>query len=399
MSQISSYFLLYHGAKKLHVRWNTVSEDAVIFFWDRYQKNIKNLSEGRLVGLKNSARRLSMDIYKSMLVRVLDWLNEDQELEDFVTGISGLCESQAFVTHDSGDAQPTIRNVLASLPGPTSFHPSLTWSIIQLAQRASTNKLPKSVQERRTQACLRALYYIPGAIRDILAPYALGKHYCLEILPLLNSSDSLTIINELWGTPDYDVALSVRCLAAVMSAFMITPPHKVLDNFVAPDLGFIGDDNSGKQFLAKRLRVDADEDGGVVPEYDLRSDSARLRNIVRFLADIKDTLQYMNTSWWTFNDADSIRQERQTLYDARRTEEYRIGRGTFDQQGDRASRAFVPAAQQDLIAVTLEILARDPVKNAATSERDAFRNAWMKLTQVASAQVRTQTSVLPEFRS
>lgn len=57
--------------------------------------------------------------------------------------------------------------VLATLLSPATFHDQLPWSIFQLSQRA--------------------LYYIAGEIRDVLAPYAAGTHYCPEILLLLNS--------------------------------------------------------------------------------------------------------------------------------------------------------------------------------------------------------------------
>ncbi|KAI9439609.1 hypothetical protein H4582DRAFT_2097788 [Lactarius indigo] len=401
----SFFSVLYHGAKQMHDRWGTVSDGILKAIRDRHEYKAKSLSEGMMSKFANSGKRISMGIYKGTLVRTLHWLNEDRELEAFADGIPGLCESNALAEANNGDTQRTIRDVLVALPGPTNFQVSLPWSIIQLAQRAFTNQLPKSVQQRRTRASLKALYYIPGAIRDVLAPYAAGKHYCLEILPLLNTPESLDIIDELWDTPNDDVALSVRCTAAVVAAFMITPPQRTLDNFVAPDVAFIWDDNIGKQFLTKRLRVGVDADSGLVPEYHPRSDSARLRNIVRFLTDINDTLRYINTQWWTSDNADSIRRERRELFDTRHTEEYRIGHGTFDQQGDRASPAFVPAAQQDLITVTLEILARDPVANAATSQRDAFREACVQLAQGASTRARAQalshtqgrTRVLSEF--
>ncbi|KAH8977819.1 hypothetical protein EDB86DRAFT_3091418 [Lactarius hatsudake] len=386
---LSFFSVLYRGAKQLHDRWGAVNRSMVKSFGDRYENKAKSLSEGMISNIEISAKRISMDVYKNTLVRTLHWVNDDHEFEEFVTGIPGLCASKALATRNNSDTQRTIRDVLAALPGPANFHASLPWSIIQLAQRAFTSQLPKSVQQRRTRACFRALYYIPGAIRDLLAPYAVGRQYCLEILPLLNSSDSLAIIDELWDSPNDDVALSVRCVAAVVSAFMITPPRRVLDDFVTPNVCFTEDDITVEQFLAKRLRVGADADGGDVPDYDLHSDNARLQNIVRFLMDTKDMLRYTNT------------QCGRALFDTRHTEEYRTGRGTFDQQGNRGSPAFVPAAQQDLITLTLEILARDPVANATTSQRDAFRDACMQLAKVASIQARAQalaqTQVLPEL--
>ncbi|KAI9449812.1 hypothetical protein BJY52DRAFT_223254 [Lactarius psammicola] len=392
---LSFFSALYRGARQMHDRWGTVNESVVKSFSHKYKNKVKSLSEGMISKLEDSAKRISMDVYKNTLVRTLQWLNQDHELAEFVAGIPGLCESRALATDDDGGTRRTIRDVLAALPGPTSFDASLPWSIIQLAQRTFTSKLPKSVQQRRTRACLRALYYIPGAIRDLLAPYAAGKYYCLEILPLLNSPESLEVIDELWDTPNDDVALSVRCAAAVVASFMITPPRRTLDNFVTPDVHFVWDDNIGKQFLDKRLRFSANADDGITREYHPhpQSDGARVQNIVCFLADIKDSLRYINTQWWTSVNAHSIRRERRELFETRHTEEYRIGRGTFDQQGDRGSPAFVPAAQQDLITLTLEILARDPVANVAALQRETFRNAYMQFVQVALTQALEQARV------
>ncbi|KAH9032701.1 hypothetical protein EDB85DRAFT_2145453 [Lactarius pseudohatsudake] len=61
-----------------------------------------------------------------------------------------------------------------------------------------------------------------------------------------------------------------------------------------------GDQKSGKEFLDERLCVDA----GIAPEY--RGDSARLQNIVRFLADIKDMPGELNRQWWSSKNADHI---------------------------------------------------------------------------------------------
>ena len=355
-----------------------MSESKVKSFY-RLQKN-KGMSpsENVISKLESSMEHISIDANKDILAWTLHWLNEDHELEEFVAGIPGLYESVAF-THNDGD---DIRPVLAALPGPTSFHAPLPWSIIWLAQRTST------IQQKRS--CLKALYYIPGAIRDLLASYAAGKHYCLEILPLLNSPESLEIIDELWDTPNDDVALSARCVAAAVAAFVITPPRRVLDHFLTPDVRLIVDDDTGRQFLDNRLHVGADTHGGGGRQYQPHSDSARLQNIACFLGDIKNALLHINFQVWRSDNPHSIRREIRALYDVRHTEEYRTGCGTFDQHGDRTSITFIPAVQQDLIALTLEILARDPVAAAATAQREAFRGVCHQLVQQATAQARTQ---------
>ncbi|KAH9173679.1 hypothetical protein EDB89DRAFT_2242063 [Lactarius sanguifluus] len=381
---LSFFSVLYRGAKQFHDRWGTVSESVVKSFRHRHENKAKSFSEGVISKFENSAKRISMDICRGTLIRTLHWLSTDHEFEEFVDGIPGLCESNALATCNS-DTQCTIRDILGALPGPTNFHASLSWGIIQLAQRAFTSQLPKSVQQRRTRACLKALYYIPGAICDLLAPYAAEKTYSSEILPLLIFPESLEIINELQYAPNVDIVLPVRCVAAVVATYMITnsPP-------TTPNGYFIGDDNPGKQFLNERLRVDAD--GGVAPEYS--SDSARLQNIVRFLRDIKDMLGELNKLWWTSKNAELIRKERKELFSRRRnhSEKYHTRHGKFDQQleGDQVSPVSVSAAQQDLITLTLEILGRDSVANAAESERETFRVAYEEFEKVAFTQAKEQ---------
>ena len=103
----------------------------------------------------------------------------------------------------------------------------------------------------------------------------------------------------------------------------------------------------------------------------------------------------MNTQWWASDDiAESIRGERKELYDMRHTEEFLRGQGKFDQQGDRTSPTFVPAAQQDLIVLTLEILARDPVADAATSQREALDDVYTRLGKEAQELVQTRPAQL-----
>ncbi|KAI9439653.1 hypothetical protein H4582DRAFT_2215157 [Lactarius indigo] len=168
---LSFLLVLYHGEKQ-YKRWGTVSWSTVIYFRDRLTYRVSSLSENIVSKLENSAGSLSMDMYKNMLVRTVRWLNDDNELEEFVAGVPGLYQSEAFTHNDNSDTQRNIGAILAVLPGLTGFHESLPWNIVGLAKRASTNKLPKSDPQRTTQACLMALFYIPGAIRDVLAPYA-----------------------------------------------------------------------------------------------------------------------------------------------------------------------------------------------------------------------------------
>ncbi|KAF8261489.1 hypothetical protein EI94DRAFT_1745881 [Lactarius quietus] len=294
---------------------------------------------------RSAAKITSMNIYREVLEWTLDWLNEDRELEEFVSGIPGLRESEALIDwqYDGTDPRCTIRAMLAALPGPQNFHAPLPWTIIRLAQRAMTSSPSKPIPRQRIKVCLKALYCIPGAIRDLLAPYSGKKIYCLEILPLLSSIESLEVIGELWDDQRDDIAISVRCAAAVIYSFMITPPRTTLDKFLPSNVPFIGDIPESKGFLSKRLAGVHPSSSHPDPDADLHSDNARLQNLGRFLEDIKVILPYIDmVSWATNGDSvQSICQERRVLFNARKTEEFRAGKGVFEQHGHRESPVFL----------------------------------------------------------
>ncbi|SRR6266702_1805087 len=87
------------GAEQLHDRWGTVSESMVKSFRHRFKNKAKSLSEGMISKHENSAKRISMDLYKQMPVWALSQLNQDHEWEEFIAGIPGLYKSVAFTTH------------------------------------------------------------------------------------------------------------------------------------------------------------------------------------------------------------------------------------------------------------------------------------------------------------
>ncbi|KAH9016598.1 hypothetical protein EDB85DRAFT_2205055 [Lactarius pseudohatsudake] len=92
-----SYFsALYHSTKLWYDRWGSDGESIVKSFRDRQMKKAKSFSEGMTTEFESSAKRVSMVIYKETLVRTLNWLSEDRDLEKFVTGIPGLSESEAL---------------------------------------------------------------------------------------------------------------------------------------------------------------------------------------------------------------------------------------------------------------------------------------------------------------
>jgi hypothetical protein len=338
----------------------------------------RSFSQGMIATLEGSAMSFSLDIYRTALCWTLSLLDDDHRLEEFVAGIPGLSKSEALRELNSNSPYHAGRMLLATLPGPTAFHEQLPWSIVQLSQRSISSGLEDSIRRRRTRACLKALYYIPGAIRDVLAPYAAGTYYCLNILPLLNSPESLDLIEELWDTAkddiaNDDIALSVQCVAAAISAFIITPPDTVLDKFLSPGVRFIGEEERGSHFLSRRLPMVKNRK----PD-----DSARLQNIVLFLKGIRGAISSMDQVVWMRPDSggsllDEVRAERKLLWESRHELEYRSG--VFKPHGNRASLAFIPAVQHDLLALTLEIVTRDSVAAAEQEQRDAFHEVFSEL--------------------
>jgi uncharacterized protein DUF6535 len=378
--QFAIFSVAHYLAKKFRNKLLLVKTSIVDALHNLQMKKKRSFSQGMIATLEGSAKRFSLDIYRGALLRTLNLIAEDHELEEFVAGIPGLSESEALRKFDPLSPHDAGRVVLVALPGPNTFHEQLPWSIVQLSQRAITNGLTKVVQQRRTQACLKALYYIPGAIRDVLAPYAAGTYYCLELFPLLNSPESLGLIKELWGTANDDVALSVRCVTAAITAFIITPPFSVLEKFLPHGVQFIGREEPGSSFLSRRLLMHENWED---------NDSARLQNIVHFLKDIKAALSSMDVVPWMRPDAregllHEVRAERRILHESRHSAEYRSG--IFKAHGNRTSVAFVPAVQHDLLAVTLEIVTRDSVSGAAQAQRNAFHEVFSELkTSVETA--------------
>ena len=112
------------------------------------------------------------------------------------------------------------------------------------------------------------------------------------------------------------------------------------------------------------------------------NDGARLQDIVHFLKDINAALSSVDLVSWMRLDPregllDEIWAERRVLHDSYHTAEYRSG--IFRTHGNRTSLAFIPAAQHDLLAVTLEIVTRDSATGAAQVQRNAFHETFSEL--------------------
>jgi hypothetical protein len=110
---------------------------------------------------------------------------------------------------------------------------------------------------------------------------------------------------------------------------------------------------------------------------------------VLFVEEIRAAVLSMDQVLWMRPDSggsllDEVRAERRELWKSRHEPEYLSG--IFKPHGNRTSRAFVPAVQHDLLALTLEIVTRGSVSGAGQVQRNAFHEAFSELeTSVETA--------------
>ena len=181
----------------------------------RIQDNIKALSDrstrylslGMSRSLGDTARQQSWGMDARALAWTLDTLDEDHELEQFLAGVPGFYQSRALTTSKA---------ILGSLSGPDGFNTMLPWKILEVVERAiDGDHYPLEVRQRRNRTCLSALYFIPGAVHDILSAVRHTSYPPRALLP--RSFDSWSIAAELSLHIDDDVALGARCVAAVIA--------------------------------------------------------------------------------------------------------------------------------------------------------------------------------------
>ncbi|KAI0300853.1 hypothetical protein BC826DRAFT_990940, partial [Russula brevipes] len=92
----------------------------------------------------------------------------------------------------------------------------LPWKILEVVEHASDgNQYPADVRQRRCSACLTALYFLPGAVHDILSAFRHASFPPQASLPF--TLESWSIAAKLSPHIDDDVALGARCVAAVIA--------------------------------------------------------------------------------------------------------------------------------------------------------------------------------------
>ncbi|KAI0260426.1 hypothetical protein BC834DRAFT_544275 [Gloeopeniophorella convolvens] len=281
------------------------------------------MTEKMVTALETSAKAQSMEVYRDALNWTADNLDEDHEFEEFARGLPGLYRSQALQSQNISTGR-----LLALLRGPRNFHPQLSWSIIRLARRMSTGDLKEPARSKRIKACLRALFHIPGAIHDALATYAVAESYCLEILPVINSVQSMNMSIFLSDAANQDtIALPARCVTATIAAFAITRPINLVLWSFPREIPYIGDGDASFPLLSTRLRITENLNEYLQAE---GGDTARLANLTVFLQETMQSLRNMDQlldedvhSGLTYA---GIKDQRALVLDTRTSKKYTSGR-------------------------------------------------------------------------
>ncbi|KAI0270547.1 hypothetical protein BC834DRAFT_967315 [Gloeopeniophorella convolvens] len=358
--------------------------------------SVDDVTETIISMTEKASEEESLDIYTKALKWTGDLLDEDHNLEDFAAGLPGLFSSEALKPKE-------CVKLLIGLPGPKELSKghSLAWSIMELARRAGSAPLSDERRDTRVEVCMRALYYIPGAVHEMLAKFAAREYNCLEILPLINPAKSMSLATRLidvndadhaGGTP-WEVQFSAVCVTAIIAAIVITPP-KPLATGLFTGSSHIGDDASVPDAISKRISVQLDtqrpnsggaEETGATEGRNISTtaevkpvrgrpssplmDSARLGNLTAFLREI---LPYLATLSAEEQDLKGAKAAAKSIWLERYSLEY--SESQFNKPlGDRDSPYYFLSLKYDLVKLTLEILTRDPFIQAKDEQQDAFR--------------------------
>lgn len=318
------------------------------------------LKRGMDKSLEDTARQRSWEIDARALAWTLDTLDEDHELEQFMAGVPEFYQSKAL---------STSKVVLGSLSGLNGFNTMLPWKILEVVERATDgHHYPTDLRQRRSNACLEALYFVPGAVHDILSAFRHASYPPQTSLPF--TLQSWDIAAKLSIHIDNDVALGARCVAAV-----IATQTTFSDTFRATALQ---EDEGCLPILVRQLGVQ---------EHVLHSylggngEDIRLANLisfvwltVRFARNMEFSLKALTTA-----QRNVILAERERLRAARTTRIWDLAAddgGKSLSSPPRISPPLSLAVNHDLLRLTLEYLS-DPgfYDTPATELLGEFREA------------------------
>jgi len=315
------------------------------------------LNRGMGRSLEDAAKRQSWAMDARALAWTLDTLDEDHELAQFMTGVPEFYQSRALAT---------AKVILGSLSGPNGFNTMLPWKILEVIGRADDGHHHPG-DEQHSRACLTALYFLPGAVHNILSAFRHATLPPQASLPF--NLESWSVAATLSLHIDDDVALSARCVAAV-----IATQTTFSDTFRATILR--GDDGY-LPILLRQLGVQEQ----VLHSYLAgNGEDIRLANLVSFVWLTVKFARNMDVSLKALTVAQRsiVLAERGRLRVARSTQ----SSWDFADEGKSPSPSRIApplslAVNHDLLRLTLEYLSDPSFYDTPSVEllRD-FREAW-----------------------
>jgi hypothetical protein len=285
-------------------------------------------------------------------------------------------------------ALTTAKAILGSLSGPNGYKAMLPWKILEVVEHANDdNHHPLDVLQRRTCACLTALYFLPGAVHDILSAF----RHASSCPPPFEASlpftlESWSIAAKLSSHVDNDVALTARCVAAV-----IATQTTFSDTFRAT--GLRGDEG----YLPILLRQLGVQEHALHAYLEGNGEDIRLANLVSFLWLTVKFARNMEVSFKALPTAQRnvVLAERERLRAMRSTRSWDFvdadagvgaGAGAYDGGWPRSSlsprrRIISPplslAVNYDLLRLTLEYLSDPSFYDTPAPELQSdLREAW-----------------------
>ena len=229
--------------------------------------NASGLKERLSRDMTRAANHVALRPDKGVVARALGWtldrMDEEGELVQFAAGIPGF-----FRSTEVKDAV----SILEEAPNCSKSHSGLYRHITNLLIRSAlpgllpdSKLLSKSVRKERIKICLEALYFLPGAIKNILrraADKKDDKTVINALSPVLQFVESWRVAERLSTSNRRihpDVTIAAQCVAAVLAS---QTPDKQTEPIIM-------------QFLRVKIKYR--------DNYMSQPSSLRLRNLNRFL--------------------------------------------------------------------------------------------------------------------
>ena len=182
----------------------------------------------------------------------LDQLDEEGELVKFAAGIPGFSHSTKVKESVA---------ILDDTPAQSELYPHLDRDILVMLIRASkpgllsdSKLLPESVREQREKICLEALYYLPGAMEDILKRVSNledkgDRKNLRRYSPVVGSLESWRVAERLSAATTKQVNPAVKIVGQCMAAVIASRPPLEKESLLILMRHLTIDDHALNQYL------------------------------------------------------------------------------------------------------------------------------------------------------